>query len=144
MTSFAALWTPGAGGAGLLGWVTVLAQAVESDDPGGDASRRLSLAIVGLLVLAGVILVATIVFWRMTRPERATSAAGTMRWIAPAEDDPAATPAGPPQVAVPPAAPPTAPPQAAAPPRPAPAPGDGGAGAPGAPTEVSRRRAGRS
>jgi hypothetical protein len=80
-------------GAGVLGWVTVLGQTVEGEDPGGEASRRLSLAIVGLVVLAGLILVATIVFWRMTRPERATTSTGSMRQIAPIADpaeDPAA------------------------------------------------------
>ena len=66
----------------LIGSFAVLgAVLAESDDPGGDASRRLSWAITGLLVLAGVIVVATIVFWRLTRPERATSGSGSMRVV---------------------------------------------------------------
>lgn len=43
-------------------------------DAGDDASRRLSMVIVALVVLAAVIAVATIVFWRLTRPDRPTGA----------------------------------------------------------------------
>lgn len=45
-------------------------------DAGDDASRRLTLVIVGLLVLALAIVVATVVFWRVTRPERAPRGTG--------------------------------------------------------------------
>ena len=66
----------------LIGSLAVLgAVLADSDDPGGDASRRLSWAITGLLVLAGIIVVATMVFWRLTRPERATSGGGSMRVV---------------------------------------------------------------
>lgn len=78
----------------LIGVISVLgALLAESDDPGGDASRRLSWAITGLLVLAGLIVVATVVFWRLTRPERA-SAVGSMRVVAPMADSTDATGSG--------------------------------------------------
>ena len=71
-------------GSGVLGTVTaVMAVAAEVDDPGGDASGRLSMAILGLLVLAGLILAATVVYWRLTRPEQATAEATGMKWVAP-------------------------------------------------------------
>ncbi len=39
-------------------------------DAGDDASGRLSLIIAALVLLAVVIAVATVVFWRLTRPDR--------------------------------------------------------------------------
>ena len=79
----------------LVGSLAVLgAVLAESDDPGGDASRRLSWAITGLLVLAGVIVVATMVFWRLTRPERASSGAGSMRVVSSMTDTAPAADAG--------------------------------------------------
>jgi hypothetical protein len=89
-------------------------------DAGDDASQRLSMVIIGLLVLAVVITVATVVFWRLTRPEPAARGGG-IRWVAapegvepagPAPAGPApASPAGVPPVAgdgVPPGVPPAA------------------------------------
>lgn len=46
-------------------------------DAGDDASQRLSLVIMGLVLLAVVITIATIVFWRLTRPERPAGDDGT-------------------------------------------------------------------
>ncbi|MEX0767994.1 MAG: hypothetical protein WD029_05945 [Microthrixaceae bacterium] len=34
-----------------------------------DPSSRLSMAIAGLLLLALIVLIATIIFWRLTRPD---------------------------------------------------------------------------
>lgn len=84
-------------------------------DAGDDASQRLSMVIIGLLVLAVVITVATVVFWRLTRPEPAARGGG-IRWVAAPEGvEPAgpapASPAGVPPVAgdgVPPGVPPAA------------------------------------
>jgi len=61
----------------------VAADVVDVVDPAGDASGRLSMAILGLLVLAGLILIATIIYWRMTRPEPGTAETAGMRWVAP-------------------------------------------------------------
>ncbi len=49
-------------------------------DSGDDASQRLSMVIIGLLVLAAVIAVATVVFWRLTRPDP-TAAEPAIRWV---------------------------------------------------------------
>jgi flagellar basal body-associated protein FliL len=49
-----------------------------------DASSRLSMVIAGLVVLAILIAVATVVFWRMTRPDRNEEAPG-LRWVPPTE-----------------------------------------------------------
>jgi len=51
----------------------VLAQLA---DAGDDASQRLSLVIAGLLALAVVIGVATVVFWRLSAPDRPKGARG--------------------------------------------------------------------
>jgi hypothetical protein len=105
----------------VIGFVTVLAQAA-ADDPGDDASSRLSMAITGLLVLAGIILVATVIFWRMTRPERAGSTSGSMRWVAPVTiegTDPTASVKGAPSAS--PSAMPAAPPLTSSPLAPLPA-----------------------
>ena len=63
-------------------------------DAGDDASQRLSMVIIGLVVLAVVITVATIVFWRLTRPEPGDRTAA-IRWVPvdpePVEPPPAAT-----------------------------------------------------
>jgi flagellar basal body-associated protein FliL len=52
----------------VLGFAGVLAQGAQAGD---EASARLSAVIVALLVLAAVITVATVVFWRVTRPQDA-------------------------------------------------------------------------
>jgi len=71
-------------GGGVLTLVpTSLMVAADAADPAGDASGRLSMAILGLLVLAGLILIATIIYWRMTRPEPGTAETAGMRWVAP-------------------------------------------------------------
>jgi hypothetical protein len=62
--------------------VTTLATVAQiAADAGDDASRRLSLVIAGLVVLAVVIAVATVVFWRLTRPEPVREGTG-LRWVA--------------------------------------------------------------
>ena len=48
--------------------VMVLGQVAA--DAGDDASGRLSLIIAALVLLAVLIAVATVVFWRMTRPDK--------------------------------------------------------------------------
>jgi hypothetical protein len=51
-----------------------------------DATRRLNIVVLSLLGLAGAILVATVLFWRATRPDRqATAPAPAMHWV---ESDP--------------------------------------------------------
>lgn len=79
--------------------VTILATVVQiAADAGDDASRRLSLVIAGLVALAVVIAVATVVFWRLTRPEPVREGTG-LRWVAtdePTVVPPAAAPAAPP------------------------------------------------
>lgn len=62
-------------GADRLGWL--LAQS--GANAGDDASSQLSMVIVGLLVLALVITIATAVFWRLTRPS-AGSDRPAMSW----------------------------------------------------------------
>lgn len=52
-------------------------QAATASD---DASGRLSMVITALVVLAVLIAVATVVFWRLTRPEPVEPA---MRWTGP-------------------------------------------------------------
>ena len=49
-------------------------------DSGDDASQRLSMVIIGLVVLAVVIAVSTVVFWRLTRPDPADREGG-IRWV---------------------------------------------------------------
>jgi flagellar basal body-associated protein FliL len=49
-------------------------------DSGDDASQRLSMVIIGLVVLAVVIAVATVVFWRLTKPDPAAREGG-IRWV---------------------------------------------------------------
>lgn len=51
-----------------------------------DASSRLSMVIAALVALAVLIAVATVVFWRMTRPDRNEEPAG-LRWVPPTEGD---------------------------------------------------------
>ncbi len=49
----------------------VLASVAQTSvDAGADASRRLSAVIVALVVLAVLITVATVVFWRLSTPGR--------------------------------------------------------------------------
>lgn len=72
-------------------------------DSGDDASQRLSWVILALVGLAVVISIATVVFWRLTRPDRrATEPA--VRWV-PADESAASTT----PLAAPSTAPPTAP-----------------------------------
>ncbi|MEI2699105.1 MAG: hypothetical protein V9E94_12495 [Microthrixaceae bacterium] len=52
----------------LISLVTVVGQVAA--DAGDDASGRLSLIIAALVLLAVAIAVATVVFWRLTRPGR--------------------------------------------------------------------------
>lgn len=70
--------------------VTILATVAQiAADAGDDASRRLSLVIAGLVVLAVVIAVATVVFWRLTRPEPVREGRG-LRWVT--TDEPTVVP----------------------------------------------------
>ncbi|MFN7151559.1 MAG: hypothetical protein ACK4V6_19025, partial [Microthrixaceae bacterium] len=57
-------------------------QAATASD---DASGRLSMVITALVVLAVLIAVATVVFWRLTRPEPAEPA---MHWSGSPVDEP--------------------------------------------------------
>ncbi len=56
-----------------------LAVGTDSD----AASSRLSMVIAGLIALAVVLTVSTIVFWRATRPDRAGGGEIGVRWIQP-------------------------------------------------------------
>ena len=57
------------------------------------ASSRLSMVIAGLIGLAVVLTISTIVFWRATRPDRPGGGEIGIRWIQPGQS--AATPASP-------------------------------------------------
>lgn len=72
---------------GILG--TVLQNAADS---GTEASNRLSMVIIGLLGLALLIAVVTVVFWRLTRPDPVVADTG-IRWIPAADSSASATPA---------------------------------------------------
>lgn len=76
--------------------VPVLAQVAA--DAGDDASRQLSMVIIALVVLAVIIAVATVVFWRLTRPE-APGRPDAVRWVPETAITPA-TPAAPPSAPV--------------------------------------------
>ena len=78
------LLTPGAAGGGLLAALST--RVAEVADPSTDASARLSMVITGLLVLAALILIATVIFWRMTRPERTPKAPRRGQGTPPVED----------------------------------------------------------
>ncbi len=68
--------------------------AVESESD--LASSRLSMVIAGLIALAVVITISTVVFWRATRPDRPGGGEIGIRWIQPGETTAApATPAQP-------------------------------------------------
>jgi flagellar basal body-associated protein FliL len=73
-----------------------LALAQQAATVSDDASGRLSMVIIALVVLAVLITVATVVFWRLTRPEPEPA----MRWSTPDGGTGAATngssPASPP------------------------------------------------
>jgi hypothetical protein len=69
-------------------------------DSGDDASQRLSMVIVGLLVLAAVIAVATVVFWRLTRPDP-SAAEPAIRWVTAPEGVEPPAPLGAPSAAAP-------------------------------------------
>lgn len=65
-----------------MSFTTVLAVSTQvAADSGDDASQRLSYVIMGLVGLAVLITIATIVFWRMSRPEPSASDVG-IRWVA--------------------------------------------------------------
>lgn len=53
-------------------------------DSGDDASQRLSWVILGLIGLAVVISIATVVFWRLTRPDPQRGEPA-LRWVPDAE-----------------------------------------------------------
>ena len=63
-------------------------------DSGDDASQRLSMVIIALVVLAVVIAVATVVFWRLTKPDPA-AAEGGLRWVIPPDGTGTAAPTNP-------------------------------------------------
>ncbi len=73
---------------------TPLVLAQVAADAGDDASRQLSMVIIALVVLAVVIAVATVVFWRLTRPE-APARADAVRWVPETPVTPATPPAAP-------------------------------------------------
>ncbi len=63
----------------------VFAARVVVENESDLASSRLSMVIGGLIALAVVIAVSTIVFWRATRPDRAGGGEIGIRWIQPGE-----------------------------------------------------------
>lgn len=73
-------------------------------DSGDDASQRLSWVILALVGLAVVISIATVVFWRLTRPDR-QPAEPAVRWVPASETaasaEPPVTPAAAPPAALP-------------------------------------------
>jgi len=52
-----------------LALLALLALPAQLADSGSEPGSRLSMAIAGLLLLALIVLIATIVFWRTTRPD---------------------------------------------------------------------------
>lgn len=64
-------------GLGALAAPAVLAAEVQSASDA--ASRRLTWTIVGLLVLAAVILFATVLYWRATRPPKVSDPLAVLR-----------------------------------------------------------------
>lgn len=59
--------------------------SAEVERSGDVAARRLSLAVIGLVALGALIAVATVVFWRLTRPDPVASpgtAEGGVDWLA--------------------------------------------------------------
>lgn len=76
----------GMAAAGLPG-VLVAAEVATASDA---ASRRLTYVVIGLVVLAAVIAVATVLYWRATRPTSQADPAA-MRWVS---EDPTSASAG--------------------------------------------------
>lgn len=76
---------PRKGGAFSLVPLTLVAAEVERSSDA--AARRLSWSVWGLLGLAAVIAVGTVVFWWITRPERRSEAPVAMAWLATPGDD---------------------------------------------------------
>ncbi len=62
--------------------MSLLALARQAATASDDASGRLSMVIIALVVLAVLITVVTVVFWRLTRPEPEPA----MRWSSPEPD----------------------------------------------------------
>lgn len=69
----------------------IAADVVDAGSTADNASSRLSMVIAGLIALAVVIAISTIVFWRATRPDRARGREVGIRWIESNEVTPAAT-----------------------------------------------------
>lgn len=74
-----------------LGVAPVALLALDVRSASDAASQRLSWVIVGLLVLAGLLTVTTVLFWRATRPPKASGDAMAMRWTG--EEPPVERPA---------------------------------------------------
>lgn len=66
---------------GVPGVSLIAADVVETGVTSDDASSRLSMVIAGLVVLAVVIAISTIVFWRATRPDRTRGGEASIRWV---------------------------------------------------------------
>ena len=63
----------------------LLLTAAEVERASDVAERRLSWVVYGLLALAVLIAVATVLFWRATRPDPAPDPDIAMRWVNPAD-----------------------------------------------------------
>lgn len=100
----------------------VLAAVAQVESASDLAERRLSIVIVALVVLAVVVAVATVIFWRATRPDVIPDPEVAMRWVPESRLDgrdgateEEAAPAGPPEndhapAGQPPTTPPAGPP----------------------------------
>ena len=73
-----------------------IAARVAVENESDLASSRLSMVIAGLIALAVVLTISTIVFWRATRPDRPGGGDLGIRWIQPGETTaPTVTPSAP-------------------------------------------------
>ena len=79
------MFRPGTGStSGLVAATSVaFATNVIAETESDLASSRLSMVIAGLIALAVVLTVSTILFWRATRPDRAGGGEIGVRWIQP-------------------------------------------------------------
>jgi len=78
------MFRPGLGSTLGIAVVPVLFAARVATELDSDAaSSRLSMVIAGLIVLAVIIAVSTIAFWRATRPDRPSNTELDIRWMQP-------------------------------------------------------------
>ncbi len=101
---------------GLLAVVhAAVADVVDPATASDEASSRLSMVITGLIVLAVLIAISTVVFWRATKPDRSANRELGIRWIQPEEGQAATWAGAAPPVATESGTPPSAPASPAAP-----------------------------